>query len=383
MHLFVCSSSTALLVQPGMSGSTLDTTARLSARRHAAPQALEKKYNGGGPGLFGWQPAWKAALDAGDVMPAGSSTRAAAGALLETMETGIGTLAWRGTPIAVSPIGTPFSAQRPLAQPEKKWTGATGTSFLPEATVARAEEGNPIEKVKLAADATTIFNSVYEYAAAVRSGEMNWEDVEKGDMNTRLKWVGLVHRDKRTPGKFMMRCRIPNGIVNADLLRFYAECVEPYGPELGVIDITTRQNIQIRGVQLEDAPKIIDGLHARGQTSFHSALDNVRNMVGSPLAGIDDAVHAIDTRPHCEALNDLITLNKETGERGNPVWSNLPRKFNIAVSGSRDDYSHTHINDIGLQPCPHAVTGEMGFNVVLGGYMSTKRVAESCDMGPN
>ena len=88
----------------------------------------------------------------------------------------------------------------------------------------------------------------------------------------------------------------------------------------------------------------------------------------------------IDTRPHCEALNDLITLNKETGERGNPVWSNLPRKFNIAVSGSRDDYSHTHINDIGLQPCPHAVTGEMGFNVVLGGYMSTKRVAESCDM---
>ena len=40
----------------------------------------------------------------------------------------------------------------------------------------------------------------------------------------------------------------------------------------------------------------------------------------------------IDTRPHCEALNDLITLNKETGERGNPVWSNLPRKFNIAVA---------------------------------------------------
>ena len=58
----------------------------------------------------------------------------------------------------------------------------------------------------------------------------------------------------------------------------------------------------------------------------------------------------------------------------------MPRKFNIAVSGSRDDFSHTHINDIGLQPCRHAVTGEMGFNVVLGGYMSTKRVAESIDM---
>jgi ferredoxin-nitrite reductase len=289
-------------------------------------------------------------------------------------------------------MGYAYSAQLPLSDPRgeksptyegqrgKAWEGVTGSSFLPEDTLARAAEGNPVEQAKVAKDATTIFNSVYEYAAAIRSGEMDWKDVEKADFNTRLKWVGLVHRDKRTPGKFMMRMRIPNGIINADLLRFYAECVEPYGPELGVIDITTRQNIQIRGVQLEDAPKIIDGLHARGQTSFHSALDNVRNMVGSPLAGIDDAAIAIDTRPHCEALNDLITLNKETGERGNPVWSNLPRKFNIAVSGSRDDFSHTHINDIGLQPCPHALTGEMGFNVVLGGYMSTKRVAESVDM---
>ena len=111
----------------------------------------------------------------------------------------------------------------------------------------------------------------------------------------------------------------------------------------------------------------------------HSALDNVRNMVGSPLAGID-TLEMVDTRPFCEALNDLITLNKETGERGNPVWSNLPRKFNVAVSGGRDDYAHTHINDIGFQPCAHAATGAMGFNIVLGGYMSTKRVAESIDM---
>ena len=151
----------------------------------------------------------------------------------------------------------------------------------------RAEDGNPIEKAKLAKDATAAFNDVYTFAAAVRAGEMDWEDVEKMDMNTRLKWVGLVHRDKRTPGRFMMRLRLPNGVTNADSFRFYADSVDPHGPDLGVIDITTRQNIQLRGVQLEQADEIIDGLHARGQTSFHSALDNVRNMVGSPLAGID------------------------------------------------------------------------------------------------
>ena len=188
----------------------------------------------------------------------------------------------------------------------------------------------------------------------------------------------MLHRNKRTPGQFMMRLKVPNGIVNADQMRFYAQCVEKYGEEYGVVDITTRQNIQLRGVKIEDAPDIIDGLHARNQTSFQSALDNVRNMVGSPLAGIDDK-ELVDTREACNALNDLVSLDPVTGTRGNPMWGNLPRKFNIAISGSRDDFAHTHINDIGLVPTPHAKTGDMGFNVVLGGYMSIKRVAESID----
>lgn len=169
----------------------------------------------------------------------------------------------------------------------------------------------------------------------------------------------------------------------------------------------------MRGVKIEDAPDIIDGLHARNQTSFQSALDNVRNMVGSPLAGIDDK-EMVDTRELCEALNDLVSLDPITGTRGNPYWGNLPRKFNIAVSGSRDDFAHTHISkisglnppkvesislrqthifdaivrttnnlkrtdDLGLQPAENEETGEMGFNVVLGGYMSIKRVAHSVD----
>jgi ferredoxin-nitrite reductase len=252
----------------------------------------------------------------------------------------------------------------------------TGTSFLPIETIERAKIGNPIEKAKLLKDGTSAFVDVYEYAAKLRSGTMTWEEVENSDMNTRLKYVGMLHRDKRTPGQFMMRLRVPNGIVNSDQMRFYASCVEKYGDVNGVVDITTRQNIQLRGVKIEDAPAIIDGLHARNQTSFQSALDNVRNMVGSPLAGIDD-MEMIDTRELCNALNDLVSLDPVTNTRGNPTWGNLPRKFNVAISGSRDDYAHTHINDIGLVPTPHAASGELGFNVVLGGYMSIKRVAES------
>jgi ferredoxin-nitrite reductase len=260
--------------------------------------------------------------------------------------------------------------------PPTKATKPTGTSFLPPETIERAKKGSPVEKAKLAKDGTSAFVDVYEYARKIREGEMTWEEVEKADLETRLKWVGMLHRGKRTPGQFMMRLKVPNGIINADQLRFYAESVEPYGPEVGVVDITTRANIQLRGVKIEDAPAILDGLHARNQTSFQSALDNVRNMVGSPLAGIDDC-ELVDTREFCNALNDLVSLDPVTGTRGNPYWGNLPRKFNIAISGSRDDFAHTHINDIGLVPTPHATTGEMGFNVVLGGYMSIKRVAES------
>jgi ferredoxin-nitrite reductase len=188
----------------------------------------------------------------------------------------------------------------------------------------------------------------------------------------------MLHRGKRTPGKFMIRLRVPNGIVTSDQMRFYATTVEPYGPEQGVIDITTRANIQLRGVPLEDADTIIDGLHMLNQTCFQSALDNVRNMVGSPLAGIDD-MELVDTRALCNALNDLVSFDPITQTRGNPYWGNLPRKFNIAISGSRDDYAHTHINDIGLQPCKHQTTGEIGFNIVLGGYMSIKRVAHAIE----
>lgn len=173
----------------------------------------------------------------------------------------------------------------------------------------------------------------------------------------------------------MMRLRIPNGVVTSDQMRYYGEAVKPYGPEIGVVDITTRQNIQLRGMPLEGGADIILGLNKLNQTSFQSGLDNVRNMVGSPIAGIDP-FELFDTR---QLTRDLDNWYSNYGH-GNAEYGNLPRKFNIAVSGSRDDFAHTMINDIGLQPVAHSSTGEMGFNVVLGGYMSIKRVAESIPM---
>lgn len=100
------------------------------------------------------------------------------------------------------------------------------------------------EKVKIKKDPTTIWTDLHEWAAAIREGKTNWEDIASDDMDIRVKYAGMFHRKKATPGKFMMRLRIPNGIVNSDHMRYYADVVRKYGPEIGVVDITTRMNIQ-------------------------------------------------------------------------------------------------------------------------------------------
>jgi ferredoxin-nitrite reductase len=70
----------------------------------------------------------------------------------------------------------------------------------------------------------------------------------------------MFHRKKATPGKFMIRLRIPNGIITSDHMRYFSKVVDKYGPDIGVIDITTRMNIQLRSPPLEDCADIITSL---------------------------------------------------------------------------------------------------------------------------
>lgn len=247
----------------------------------------------------------------------------------------------------------------------------SGGKHLSSEALERARKGNKFEKVKLKKDGSVMWTEIRELSALLREGKTSWEDIDVDDIDTRLKWAGLFHRRKRTPGRFMMRLKVPNGILNSSQIRYFAKVLTPYADD-GCADITTRMNIQLRGMPLDDAADICAGLYEHGLTSFMSGMDNVRNMVGSPIAGIDPD-ELIDTRPLCTALNDMITNNRQ----GRSDLANLPRKFNICVSGSRDDFAHTHINDIGLVPVPHDETGEIGFNVIMGGFFSVKRNAEA------
>ena len=225
---------------------------------------------------------------------------------------------------------------------------------------------NKVEKVKAEKDGLDVKDEL-EYFA-----QIGWEAVDKTDLETRLKWLGIFYRPV-TPGKFMLRMRLANGVIDSEQMRVLASAIERYGDQ-GTADITTRQNIQLRGIHLEDIPEIFTKFKQVGLTSIQSGMDNVRNLTGSPVAGIDPD-ELIDTREMNQKVQDMITNNGE----GNYSFSNLPRKFNIAIEGARDNSIHAELNDLAFIPAYR--DGVLGFNVLVGGYLSAQRCAESIPLG--
>ena len=227
------------------------------------------------------------------------------------------------------------------------WAGATSTGSM-----------NKFEKYKAEKDGLAVLSELDRFA------EIGWEAMDRTDRDQRLKWLGVFFRPV-TPGKFMLRMRTPNGILTVEQLQLLGEIIQRYGED-GSGDITTRQNIQLRGIRIEDVPDIFRRIEATGMTSIQSGMDNVRNITGSPVAGIDGN-ELIDTRPLVQAVQDMIT----NSGKGNAEFTNLPRKFNIAIEGGRDNAVHAEINDIAFVPAYR--DGVLGFNVLVGGFFSARR----------
>jgi ferredoxin-nitrite reductase len=175
-----------------------------------------------------------------------------------------------------------------------------------------------------------------------------------------LKWVGVFYR-RPTPGKFMMRIRMPNGFVSSGQLRTLAELSRRVGNS--VLDITTRQQIELRGFTLDSIPVIWEKLAGVDLGSLQTGMDNVRNINGCALAGLTPH-ELFDASPVVQELDQIIV-----GSRGNPQFTNLPRKFNITVTGCMDNCTHSESQDIALIPAKKG--GRAGFNVLVGGKMGS------------
>ncbi|MED6180328.1 Ferredoxin--nitrite reductase, chloroplastic [Stylosanthes scabra] len=229
---------------------------------------------------------------------------------------------------------------------------------------------NPQEKIKIESEPMKLFmENGIEQLSKMSIEEIDTSKLTKDDIDVRLKWLGLFHRRKHQYGRFMMRLKLPNGITTSAQTRYLASVIKKYGKD-GCADVTTRQNWQIRGVVLADVPEILKGLAEVGLTSLQSGMDNVRNPVGNPLAGIDPH-EIVDTRPYTNLLSQFVTNNSI----GNPSISNLPRKWNVSVVGSHELYEHPHINDLAYMPANK--DGRFGFNLLVGGFFSAKRNAEA------
>jgi sulfite reductase (ferredoxin) len=210
--------------------------------------------------------------------------------------------------------------------------------------------------------------------------QRGFDSIDPADLRGRMRWWGLYTQRKEgiDGGKtailepheldaeyFMLRVRVDGGRLTTEQLRAIGEVSETYAR--GTADITDRQNIQLHWIRIEDVPAIWQKLEAVGLSTTEACGDCPRVIIGSPVAGIaQDEI--IDGTPAVDEIHQRYIGNQE--------FSNLPRKFKTAISGSPvQDVVH-EINDIAFVGVVHPEHGP-GFDVWVGGGLSTNpRLAE-------
>ncbi|MFO7534907.1 MAG: sulfurtransferase TusA family protein [Kiritimatiellia bacterium] len=170
--------------------------------------------------------------------------------------------------------------------------------------------------------------------------------------------------EQRRDGTFMVRARIPGGVLSAGQARALAALSRQYGN--GKLHVTTRQDLQLHDVAIGDTAAAMRALLAAGLTCKGGGGNTVRNVTACPYAGVCPC-EAFDVTPYALAITEyLITL---------PGSYNLPRKYKIALSGCAADCALASVNDLGF--VARVRDGKPGFAVYGGGGLgSDPRVAD-------
>ena len=228
---------------------------------------------------------------------------------------------------------------------------------------------NPNERTKKDDDGLNVRSRIENIYS--RGG---FASIDPGDLRGRFRWWGLY--TQRAPGIdggrtatlepeeldaefFMMRVRSDGGQLSLRQLRAIADISVQFGQSTA--DITDRQNIQLHWIRVEDVPEIWQRLEAVGLGTTEACGDTPRVVLGSPVAGVA-ADEIIDGTP---AIEEIVKRYV-----GDPRYSNLPRKFKTAISGSpHQDVAH-EINDVSFIGVVHPQHGP-GFDVFVGGGLST------------
>jgi len=235
-------------------------------------------------------------------------------------------------------------------------------------TAVSETKAQRIERFKREKNAWDHFDEIREFARQGRSSIppewigtyfRTWGVYTQGDG---VGVTGGKNGEGNATQYFMVRIRIPNGILTSEQVRVLAHLSERYAR--GVADITVRQNVQFHWVTIESLPDLLESLWKAGLTTTGACGDVARNITGCPLAGLDGH-ELIDASPFA------LEIDRALG--GNSEFYNLPRKFKISITGCRHWCTYPEINDIGLTATTRERNGrqEVGFSLRIAGGLST------------
>ncbi|ODR99538.1 ferredoxin--nitrite reductase [Methyloceanibacter superfactus] len=185
--------------------------------------------------------------------------------------------------------------------------------------------------------------------------------------NFRWRYYGLFYVAPNQ-NSYMCRLRIPNGILSAAQFEGVARVAEDFGG--GYAHVTTRANLQIREIGAENAVNVVEAIQDLGLTSRGSGADNIRNVTGTPTAGIDRQ-ELLDTRPYARGWHFHVLNDRSL--------TGLPRKFNVAFDGAGKVAVLEETNDIGFQAVEvtegAVLPAGIYFRLVLGGITGHQDLA--------
>lgn len=185
--------------------------------------------------------------------------------------------------------------------------------------------------------------------------------------NFRWRYYGLFYVAP-AQDSYMCRLRIPNGILSAAQFEGVARIAQDFGG--GYAHVTTRANLQIREIEAANAVNVIEGIQELGLTSRGSGADNIRNVTGTPTAGIDPR-ELLDTRPYAKSWHYHVLNDRSL--------TGLPRKFNVAFDGAGTVAALEETNDIGFSAVEvtegASVPAGIYFRLVLGGITGHHDIA--------
>ncbi|HET7177780.1 MAG TPA: nitrite/sulfite reductase, partial [Solirubrobacterales bacterium] len=190
--------------------------------------------------------------------------------------------------------------------------------------------------------------------AMIASG---YEAVPEEDF-VRLQWYGLYH-DKPKLGYFMMRVKLPGGVLTPEKLQAIGEISVAYGRGHG--ELTTRQNVQLHWIEMAKLPEVLARLAQAGMSTAGACGDNVRNITACPVSGVD--------------RNELFDCREIVREAAafflsRPEYADLPRKHKITISACPRQCNAPEIHCIALLGTVDAA-GRQGFAVKVGGGLSS------------